>query len=1849
MLCHLATNCAKKPFRLGQQLLKSLQFGRRKRLNRRSNESRFSCSPRHVEALEDRTLLTDFTSMIAEVDVRGSDGEQITAFLRGQAEVNVGTAMNGEDDRDFVDTEIVSMDLQGFDSFSGPLSVRVVTGVPTNRSIGRSTERLDLTDGVLDDAVLPDGSADPDNLTNRVDSFFDIFLEIEAVLDDPDNPVTLFGQARIETRSAGAKAAPAGPGDVMRLADEFELFVDVGGGVLQPAGFTVEELDVTFQAAITNLSGQKWNDINGDGVKNPGEPGLDNWIIVAENLDTEELFADITKSVDLNDDGIDPDTESGLFSFDLPPGEYFVTELQQAGWAQTFPLQVPVGDLPQVGPGENWLQTVRQGNDFLSFGVLVSIDWDNDGEVDEVVYEEGGASIFSGAFDAQAGGVQVEIGQFDLLGTSSRGPVHIRMGDNNANLVRESPISLIGDFDLHEGGDTTLAEGFFDIFLEFDVGVPFSQINSQQGPPADKIWRNAGDDPIQVEAIVDRLSPTGVPFLMTNVNPVPLFDDQNVQQAQIIDMQFAPFRENVFDQTVGYYYQVGQGQNIDGVLFGNIDQGNGPFGVDFGDAPVPYPTDKVSNGASHLIDGRHFLGRGVDAEPDGQPDPLALGDDNNIPTFAADFDDEDGVLFLEPLVAGQTATAIVVGSNFATDTMLLSAWIDFNDNGRWNDAGEKIFADQPLNPGQNQLQFNVSALATEGLHAARFRVSTQSGLSFVGAAENGEVEDYMVVIHAAPPIRTDWGDAPDPVDSGPSIGYPTLNEGGNGAVHATDGITVIGNYVDGEIEGQPNATATGDDLAGAVDDEDGIRLLQPLLIGRGSTFEVSTLNGGFLNVWVDFNRDGDWTDAGEWVTSQFVNAGRNNIFTQVPVNGSSVGDTFARFRLSPTAGEVGAPHGPALNPNNPLDLGFGEVEDMLVTIRADDVETEDGDLILVAQPQGLPAFPQSEAERVGISVQFDNGAEDDDDYPALIGNSWLWFSVGEAAPQPIDSLTLVSTTGGDSSPLILTYGNINNADPISVVVTLSVEDTGGVAPDNSLWDATGTVTTSVSVTNLTDSDVGVDVFKFTDITHNGPFGQRDVATVISSSSITITGVIGSSITETITGELPDHYQVGTVATDGTAFPFQNNAFADLTDSPVVSTTTARADVAHAFQWTRTLAADASFAFESANAIQWDDFILPEQTQGGAVSTGGNNASNNNQVGGGGDIGFSGSSAPTIDRPRPYDPAFAIGYDFVATVNLFRSVKLPSGVGDDQYQVTYDDDSNTTRVVDLAAGTTFDFQVDGINVATGVTDFRVTGIESSAQIDVADQTGFVSLLSFVTGGPFNITQTGIPEFVYVSEDGRLREDVDVGGQINVLQVGDVGTWMPGTALEVTGLTFGRTLFDSLAAANAYVATNNFTGLTEVQTTPAGITIAQSDGVTTVSESGATDKFTVVLDTAPTDPVTVTVVSSDTNEVTVSTASLTFTNGNWNVPQTVTVTGVPDNNVADGDTTTTVTVSVDDGSSDGAYADVVDRTVSVTNQSHTNRSHFVLKATGRATDFVDIVSTTDNDNLDVELRASGGAVLSPGFAVNTATHQTRVSLAGYPAGTYELWLNDAPANVTVAPNDSLGNATTDPAISAIDLDANGTFEFSNDGILILAWSLGISGADLEPFRGGTDRNGTDIETILEQLADSLDLDGDGQFSFATDGIVLLANSLGSSGSGLEAFRSNGATRNGPGIEARIAGLKHTVGSTRVQTSDSESSGHVQSFEYATSNPTEDFTAVFVLTPGPLDMVQDIDDDAITFDVAVDFDAILFESNTTNASDSEDAPEVNDEALPPELDGLDEFYSAADDLEVLLIDSP
>ncbi|MBD3288621.1 PKD domain-containing protein, partial [candidate division KSB1 bacterium] len=191
-----------------------------------------------------------------------------------------------------------------------------------------------------------------------------------------------------------------------------------------------------------------------------------------------------------------------------------------------------------------------------------------------------------------------------------------------------------------------------------------------------------------------------------------------------------------------HWFYLSPNQAISGLDFGNIQRDEE---YDFGDAPDPsYPTLFASNGARHVINPNLFLGSGIDPEPNGQPSGMADGDDKNIafPGIPYPAGDEDGVIMSPFIAPGQSVPITVV----ASDTGVLNAWIDFNRNGNWADAGEHFIPAMPVYPGSNLFTMNVPVGAQHGTTYARFRFSSIRQLSYDGIAPDGEVEDYAIEI-----------------------------------------------------------------------------------------------------------------------------------------------------------------------------------------------------------------------------------------------------------------------------------------------------------------------------------------------------------------------------------------------------------------------------------------------------------------------------------------------------------------------------------------------------------------------------------------------------------------------------------------------------------------------------------------------------------------------------------------------------------------------------------------------------------------------------------------------------------------------------------------------------------------------------------------------------------------------------------------------------------------------------------------------------------------------------------------------------------------------------------------------
>jgi len=139
--------------------------------------------------------------------------------------------------------------------------------------------------------------------------------------------------------------------------------------------------------------------------------------------------------------------------------------------------------------------------------------------------------------------------------------------------------------------------------------------------------------------------------------------------------------------------------------------------------------------------------------------------------------------------------------------------------------------------------------------------------------DTSPAQTFTIQINRAPAFY-DYGDAPDPLFFTAGH-YPTLrnSDGARHRIPSSESMLYLGAVApDPDSDGQPHYLARGDDNSG-VDDEDGVVLPEAFLSGQAAEVQVLASAEGFLNGWVDWNKDGDWDDPGEQVFQDTVLAG----------------------------------------------------------------------------------------------------------------------------------------------------------------------------------------------------------------------------------------------------------------------------------------------------------------------------------------------------------------------------------------------------------------------------------------------------------------------------------------------------------------------------------------------------------------------------------------------------------------------------------------------------------------------------------------------------------------------------------------------------------------------------------------------------------------------------------------------------------------------------------------------------------------------------------------------------------------------------------------------------------------
>ena len=290
--------------------------------------------------------------------------------------------------------------------------------------------------------------------------------------------------------------------------------------------------------------------------------------------------------------------------------------------------------------------------------------------------------------------------------------------------------------------------------------------------------------------------------------------------------------------------------------------------------------------------------------------------------------------------------------------------------------------------------------------------------------------------------------------------------------------------------------------------------------------------------------------------------------------------------------------------------------------------------------------------------------------------------------------------------------------------------------------------------------------------------------------------------------------------------------------------------------------------------------------------------------------------------------------FTALADNWKTPQTVTVTGTDDY---FDNDGRSTTITHRldASGTDYE-DVTANPVAVTLTDDDATGVTITA------------------AEPREAAENGGAYIYMVQLDSEPTGPVTVTATATVPAPGDAATVVALTATDrpaatTTTLTFTATNWntaqtvtvtgvdDDIDSDRSATISHTVSGVDYTSVTVEPVTVALIDDdarsvtistdnvtVTEAEGTGRTAIYTVRLTSEPTDPVTVALESSNLAVAIVSPNALTFNAGDWNSPQTVTVTGVDDD--IDSDRSTTITHRLAAAGTD--YEDVTANPVAVT---------------------------------------------------------------------------------------------------------------------------------------------------------------------------------------------------------------------------------------------------------------------------------------------------------------------------------
>jgi YVTN family beta-propeller protein len=124
----------------------------------------------------------------------------------------------------------------------------------------------------------------------------------------------------------------------------------------QPAASTSSIAEL-MSSDSGEIHGTKWSDLDGDGTRDAGEPGLAGVTIYLDLNCNGRLDEGEPRTLTIADDPATTADEAGTYSFSVAPGTYVVAEVTPEGWRKTYPVASP----SVASGGATWFDLLPTG------------------------------------------------------------------------------------------------------------------------------------------------------------------------------------------------------------------------------------------------------------------------------------------------------------------------------------------------------------------------------------------------------------------------------------------------------------------------------------------------------------------------------------------------------------------------------------------------------------------------------------------------------------------------------------------------------------------------------------------------------------------------------------------------------------------------------------------------------------------------------------------------------------------------------------------------------------------------------------------------------------------------------------------------------------------------------------------------------------------------------------------------------------------------------------------------------------------------------------------------------------------------------------------------------------------------------------------------------------------------------------------------------------------------------------------------------------------------------------------------------------------------------------------------